>query len=76
MKFIHIVVYENYSDKFNIGHYWIKVKVTARVQTVFLFTAIQTVRSYKSTLGQARKLILSIYVHLILLYILSIISQP
>ena len=32
------------------------------------FTTIQTVRSYSSTLGQARNLILSMYVHLILIY--------
>ena len=32
------------------------------------FTTIQTVRSHNSTLVQARKLILSIYVHLILTY--------
>ena len=68
MKFKYSVVYENSSDKFDIGHYQIKVKVTAGVQTVFPFTAIQTVRSYNSTLVQARRLILSIYVHLKLLY--------
>ena len=32
------------------------------------FTTIQTVRSYSSTLVQARNLILSIYLHLILIY--------
>ena len=32
------------------------------------FTAIQTVRSHNSTLVQARKLILSMYVYLILIY--------
>ena len=56
---------ENSSDKFDIGHYRVKVKVTAGVQTVFPFTAIQTVRSYNSTLVKVRKLILSFYVHLI-----------
>ena len=56
------------ADKFDIGHCQTKVKVTAGVQTVFPFTAIQTVRSYNSTLVQARKLILSMYVHLILVY--------
>ena len=38
------------------------------VQTVFSFTAIQIVRSYDLTLVQARKPILSIYVHLILIH--------
>ena len=66
MKFKYIVVYENNSDKFNI--LLIKVKVTAEVQTVFLFTAIQIDRSYNSTLVQGRKLKLRIYVHLILIY--------
>ena len=65
MKFKYIVVYENSFDEFNIGHFQIKVKVSAGVQTVFTFTAIQNVRS---TLVQARKLILSIYIHLILIY--------
>ena len=53
MKFKYIVLYENNSDKYNIDHYPIKVKVTARVKTIFPFTAIQTVMS---TLVQARKL--------------------
>ena len=66
MKFKYIVVYENNSDRFNI--LLIKVKVTAEVQTVFLFTAIQIDRSYNSTLVQGRKLKLRIYVHLILIY--------
>ena len=50
MKFKYIVVYENNSDKFDIEHYRIKIKVTAGV---FPFTKIQTVRSYNSTLVQA-----------------------
>ena len=70
MKFKYIVihVYENSSDEFDFGHYRIKVNVTAGVQTVFPFTAMQTVRSYNLTLVQARKLILRIYVQLILIY--------
>ena len=44
MKFKCIVVYENNSAKFDIGHCQIKVKVP--------FTAIQTVRSYNLTLVQ------------------------
>ena len=55
------LVYENNLDKFDIGHYRIKVKVTAGVQIIFPFTAIQSVRSYNSALAQARKLILGIY---------------
>ena len=64
MKLKYSVVYENNLDNFDIGHCPIKVKVTAGVQTVFPFTAIQTVKSYVSSLVQARKLILSIYEHL------------
>ena len=53
MKFKYIVLYENNSDKYDIEHYPIKVKVTARVKTIFPFTAIQTVMSSSV---QARKL--------------------
>ena len=35
MKFEHIVVYENGSDKFDIEIRWIKVKVTLGVQIFF-----------------------------------------
>ena len=38
------------------------------VQKFSPFTTIQTVRSYSSTLVQARNLILSMYLHLILIY--------
>ena len=65
MKLEHIVVYENNSDDFDIEHHRIKVKVTVGLQNVSSFA---TMRSYNSTLVQARKLILSRYVHLILLY--------
>ena len=65
MKLEYIVVYENSSDEFDIEHCRIKVKVTVGVQK---FTTIQTVRSYNSTLVQDRKLILSVYGHLILIY--------
>ena len=64
----YIVVYENSSDKFDIELRQIKVKVTVGVQKFSPFTTIQTVRSYSSTLVQARNLILSMYVHLILIY--------
>ena len=46
----------------------IKVNVTVGLQRFTTFTTIQTVRSYNSTLVQARKLLLSMYVHLILLF--------
>ena len=65
MKLEHIVVYENSSDDFDIEHHRIKVKVTVGLKKVSSFT---TMRPYNSTLVQARKLILSMYVHLILLY--------
>ena len=62
------VVYENSSDEFDIELHRIKVKVTVGVQKFSPFTTIQTVRSYSSTLVQARNLILIIYLHLILIY--------
>ena len=58
MKFKNIVIYENSLDEIDIGHYRIKVKVIAGVQTVFPFSTVQTVRSYNSTLVLPRKLIL------------------
>ena len=64
----YIVAYENSSDEFDIELHLIKVKVTVGVQKFSPFTTIQTVRSYSSTLVQARNLILSIYLHLILIY--------
>ena len=64
----YIVVYENSSDKFDIELHRIKVKVTVGVKKFSPFTTIQTVRSYSSTLVQANNLILSIYLHLILIY--------
>ena len=64
----YIVAYENSSDEFDIELHRIKVKVTVGVQKCSPFTTIQTVRSYSSTLVQARNLILSIYLHLILIY--------
>ena len=64
----YIVVYENSSDEFDIEFHRIKVKVTVGVQKFSPFTTIQTVRSYSSTLVQARNLILSTYLHLILIY--------
>ena len=69
MKFKYIVVYENNLDKFDIGHYRIKVKVTVTVT----FTTIQSVRSYNSTLVRDRKLIFSVYVHRIIIYTFYVI---
>ena len=66
MKLENIVVYENSSDEFAIELR--RIKVTVGVQKFSTFTTIQTVRSYSSTLVQARNLILSMYVHLILIY--------
>ena len=68
MKLEYIVVYENSSGEFDIELRWIKVKVTVGLQIFSPFTTIQTVRSYSSTLVQARDLILSMYLHLILIY--------
>ena len=67
-KLEYIVVYENSSDEFDIELRRIKVKFTVGVQKFSPFTTIQTVRSYSSTLVQARNLILSMFVHLILIY--------
>ena len=64
----YIVVYENSSDEFDIELHRIKVKVTVGVQKFSPFTTIQTVRSYSSSMVRARNLILSIYLHLILIY--------
>ena len=64
MNLEYIVVYENSSDEFDIEHHRIEVGV----QKFSPFTTIQTVRSYNSTLVQARKVILSRYVHLIVIY--------
>ena len=63
MNLEYIAVYENSSDEFNI-----KVKVTVGLQKFTPFTTTQTVRSYNSTLVQARKPILSMHVHLIIIY--------
>ena len=62
MKLEYIAVYNNNSDEFDIGLRRVKVKVTVGLQKFSPFTTIQTVRSYNSTLVQARKLILNMYV--------------
>ena len=67
-KLEYIVEHENSLDEFDIELCRIKVKVTVGVQKFSPFTTIQTVRSYSSTLVQARNLILSMYLHLILIY--------
>ena len=51
LKLEHIVVYENSSEEFDIGHCPIKVKVT-----VSPFTTIQTVKAHISALAHVRKL--------------------
>ena len=66
-KLEYVVVYENSLDEFDIELHRIKAKVTVGVQKYSPFTTIQTVRSYNSTLVQARKLILSMCVHLIVI---------
>ena len=58
MKLEYIVVYENSSEEFDVEHHRIKVKVTVGLQKFSPFTTLQTVRSYYSTLVQARKLII------------------
>ena len=68
MKLEYIVLYENISDKFDIGHCQTKIKVTARLRNFSPFTTIQNVKSHNSTLVPAGRLILSMYVHLILIY--------
>ena len=68
MKLEYIVVYENSSDVFDNEHHRIKIKVTVGLQKFCPFTTIQTVSSNNSTLVQARKLILSMYVYLIVVY--------
>ena len=71
MKLEYIVVYDNSrSDKLYIVHCRFKVKVTVGLPNFLLFTVIQTVRSNNLhvTLVQARKLILSMVVHLITMY--------
>ena len=67
-KLEHILEYENSSGEFDIELRRIKVKVTVGIQKFSPFTTIQTVRSYSSTLVQARNLILSMYLHLIQIY--------
>ena len=67
MKLEYIVVYGSSSEEFDNEHCQIKVKITGGLH-VSPFTTIQTVRSYNSILAQARKLILSMYFHLILIY--------
>ena len=62
IKFKHIVVYENISDKFDNGHCH---SGTLNFFSIYHNTNYQ---SFNSTLVQARKLILSMYVHLIIIH--------
>ena len=60
MKLEYTVVHEKYLGSVlsnDIEHHRVKVKVTVGLQKVSPFTTIQTVKSYNSTLVQARKLI-------------------
>ena len=50
MKLKYLVVYENISDKFDVGHCRAKVNVTARLRNFSPFTTIQTIRSHNSNL--------------------------
>ena len=50
----YIVIYENSFNEFDIELRQIKVKLTVGFQKFSTFTTIQTVRSYSSTLVQAR----------------------
>ena len=68
MKLEYVVVYENSSDELDIELRRINVKVTVGFHKFSPFTTIQTVRSYISALVQAIYLILSMYVHLVLIY--------
>ena len=68
LKLEHIVVYENSSDEFNIGHCPIKVKVTAWLWNFSPFTTIQTVKAHISALAHVRKLWLSMSVNHIIIY--------
>ena len=54
LKLEHIVVYENSSDKFDIGQ--CPIKVTAWRRNFSPFTTIQTVKAYISALAHVRKL--------------------
>ena len=53
MKFEHIVVYENNSNKFDYVHCWIMVNLTVGLKKFFPFTAKLAVRSFNSTSVQA-----------------------
>ena len=66
MKLDYTLVYDNSSAKFDTGHSLIKVKVT--VINLSPFNAIQTFRSNNTFLVPASKLILSMHIHLIIMY--------
>ena len=67
LEYTVFLVYENSWDKFDIEHCRIKVKVTVGLQKFSPFVTIQNVISFNSTLAQARKLVLSMFIHLILI---------
>ena len=66
-SYAHIFPMVDLDETNDIEHCQIKVKVTLGLQKFSPFTTIQTVRSYNSTLVPATKLILSLFVHLILI---------
>ena len=67
MKLQYLLVYENISDKLILG---IAGPGSSSWHDfgIYPFTAMQTIRSYNSTLVQARKLILRMHVYLIIIY--------
>ena len=65
--FVNILIIVAFLE-FDIELRRIKVKVNVGVQKFSPFTTMQTVRSYSSSLVQARNLILSMYLYLILIY--------
>ena len=68
LKLEHLVVYENSSEEFDIGHCLIKVKVILLLGNVSPFNAIQIVKSCISVLAHGRKLLLSTCVHQIKIF--------
>ena len=67
MKLKYIVVYENSSDEFDIEQHRIKIKVTVGLQNFPIYHNTNCQVLYLP-LVQAKKLILSMSVHLIVIY--------
>ena len=68
MKLEYIVVYENSSDEFNIEHHLIKVNFTVGLQKFPHLPQYKLSGPLNQILVQARKLILGMHVHLIVIY--------